>query len=269
MPDTRSRRPVGGDNRRAARGLAVAIVIVAVAYSVNVWFNHTAIGLGLKSHGHAYVIGFFFAIGVILPALFLGWVASIGWATPRRLGARLGWRDVGATAGALIVGSLLAAAPLAPLMREPSARAEAHRLFALLLVASTAEVLIFLGALGNAVQLATAGLGRWRSGLMTVVASSLAYGFFHLTYPAPWNTIPKCLFLSVMWLLVALVFLLSRSLLAAVAINNVMALIGFLQNRLDLPGTATAGWLRAAVAVALFAAVFGVSQRRSRRAGAP
>jgi hypothetical protein len=252
--------------------LAGGIAIVAVAYSVNAWFNHTAMGVGLKSHGDAYVIGFFLPVGVILPALFLGWVARRGWATPRRLGAQLGWRDVGATAAALIVGAMLAAAPLAPLLREPSALAEAHRLFAALLVASTAEVLIFLGAFANGVQLVAAGMGRWRSGLLALVASSLAFGFFHLTYPAPWNTISKCLGLSVVWLVVSLVFLLSRSLLAAVAMNNVMALIGFLQNRIDLPGTATAGWLRAALAVALFALVFSVGQRPShqgRRAGAP
>jgi MFS family permease len=260
------------DTKRARQGLAGGIAIVAVAYSVNAWFNHTAIGLGVKSLRDAYIIGFFLPVGVILPALFLGWIVKVGWATPRWLGARLGWRDLGATAASLVVGGLLAAAALAPLLREPSALAEAHRLFAALLVASTAEVLIFLGAFANGVQLAAAGMGRWRSGLLALVASSLAFGFFHLTYPAPWNTISKCLGLSVVWLVVSLVFLLSRSLLAAVAMNNVMALIGFLQNRLDLPGTATAGWLRAALAVALFAVVFSVGQRRShhgRRAGEP
>jgi hypothetical protein len=64
-------------------GLTGGVAIVVVAYSVNAWFNHTAIGLDLKSRGDAYVIGFFLSVGVILPALFLGWVVRIGWATRR------------------------------------------------------------------------------------------------------------------------------------------------------------------------------------------
>ena len=61
----------------------------------------------------------------------------------------------------MAAGALLAATPLAPLFREAGGAWTVHRLFALLLIASMAEVLVFLGALGNAVQLAagSAGLG--------------------------------------------------------------------------------------------------------------
>src|SRR5262245_35407577 len=243
------------------RVMAAALALVALAYAVNAWFNHTAIGLALKSRGDVYVIGFFLAVGVLLPALFLGWTVSLGVATPRWLGATLGPRDAVATVVVLAIGGLLAAMAVGPSLR--SAGAEAHRLFALLLVASTAEVLIFLGTLGNAVQRAAAGAGRWGAGLIALIVSSLAFGFFHLTYSAPWNTVAKCLGLSVVWLVVSLVFLSSRSLLAAVVMNNVMALVGFLKNAVDLPGSATAGWLRAAAALALFAIVFHLVRRRS------
>jgi hypothetical protein len=68
-----------------------------------------------------------------------------------------------------------------------------------------------------------------------LTVSSLAFGFFHLTYPAPWNSVATCLMLTGVWAGVSLVFLLSRSLLAAIVFNNVMALIGFMQRDLVLP----------------------------------
>jgi hypothetical protein len=150
------------ERARWKRPLIGGIGIVVLAYSANAWFNHTTVGLGLKSHEGAYVLGFSLPFGVVLPGLFLGWVVSVGSVPARRLGAQLGWRD-----------------------------------------AST----------------------RWRSGLMTLVASSVAFGFFHLTYPAPWNTISTCLGLSVVWAGVALVFLVSRRLEAAIVFNNVMAVV--------------------------------------------
>jgi hypothetical protein len=54
---------------------------------------------------------------------------------------------------------------------------------------------------------------------------------------------------------VSLGFLISRSLLDAVVLNNLMAVIGFVQNRIELPGTTTAGRLQAALAWAVFAVV--------------
>jgi hypothetical protein len=117
--------------------------------------------------------------------------------------------------------------------------AAAHRLFALLLVASTAEVLVFLGALGNAVQLAVGGAARWRGGLVALVV----------------------------WAGVSLVFLAGRSLVAAIAFNNVTAVVGFARNRIELPGTAVVGWLEATLALVVFAIVFsGVRRRKLRTA---
>lgn len=240
--------------------LAAAAALVVLAYAANAFFNHTAPGLAVRQHGNAYVVGFFIPFGVILPALFLGRVTAVGLAPARWLGARLGGRDVWGSALALMAAAVLAAVPLSPVLREAGGLAEVHRLFALLLVASTAEVLIFLGVWGNTVQLAAGGPGRWRAGLLAVVASSLAFGFFHLTYPAPWNTVAKCLGLSIVWG-VSLVFLLTRSLVAAIAFNNLMAVVGFAQNRLELPGTAAAGWFRASMVLGIFVVVFGLARR--------
>ena len=253
------------ERTRSKPSLAGGIGIVVLAYSANAWFNHTAVGLALKSHEGAYVFGFFLPFGVVLPALFLGWVTTVGLAPARWLGVQLGWRDVGATAAALAAGALLATAPLAPVLGEPGGMTAVQRLFALLLVASTAEVLVFLGVLGTAAQLAAGGATRWRSGLIALVTSSLAFGFFHLTYPAPWNTIATCLGLSVVWAGVSLVFLFSRRLVAAIAFNNVMAVVGFAQGGIELSGTPAVGWLQAILALLVFSLVFSKVRRRRRR----
>lgn len=171
-----------------------------------------------------------------------------------------------AAAVAVVVGGLLAVGALASDVSGVGGILMAHRLFALLLVASTAEVLLFLGVLGNAAQLAMRAAHRWRSGLLTLVVSSLAFGFFHFTYPAPWNTLGRALGLTLVWVPVSLLFLVSRSLLGAVVLNNLMAVVGFVKNRIDLPGTTTAGWLQAALACVLFVAVFRLTTRGQRAA---
>jgi len=56
---------------------------------------------------------------------------------------------------------------------------------------------------------------------------------------------------------VSLVFFLSRSLVAAIAFNNVMAVVGFAQGGLALSGTAAVGWLQAILAFLAFTLVFG------------
>ena len=60
---------------------------------------------------------------------------------------------------------------------------------------------------------------------------------------------------------VSLVFLLSRSLVAAIAFNNVMAVVGFAQGGLALSGTPAVGWLQAILAFLAFTLVFGKVRR--------
>lgn len=248
------------------RGLAGAIAIVAVAYAANALFNHTGWGLRLRSFGNLYILAFFLPFGVIAPAAYLGWAVRTRRASARWLGARIGWRDGVATAAAMVLGGLLAVGALASATSEPGGVPHLHRLFALLLVASTAETLLFLGVLGNATQLAMPAPRGWRSGLVAFVVSSLAFGFFHFTYPAPWNTLDRALGLSLVWVPVSLLFLVSRSLLGAVVLNNLMALVGFVKHHLELPGTAAAGWVQAALACGVFVVVFSLTTYRQRAA---
>jgi len=248
------------------RGLVSALAIVAVAYAANSVFNHTAWGLRMKAHGDLYVFAFFLPFGVIVPAAYIGWAVNLRGASARWLGARVGWRDAVAAVIALVVGSLLAVGALASDGSDLGGVLVPHRLFALLLVASIAEVLLFLGVLGNAAQLAMPTGHRWRSGLLTLVVSSLAFGFYHFTYPTPWNTLGHALGLTLVWMPVSLLFLVSRSLLGAVVLNNLMAVIGFVKNGIELPGTIAAGWLQATLACVLFVAVVRLTTRRQRAA---
>ena len=104
-------------------------------------------------------------------------------------------------------------------------------------------------------------LGKGDPRLLALVVPSLAFGLFHFTYPAPWNTLGRALPLTLVWVPVSMLFLASRSLVGAVILNNLLALIGFVGNGIDLPGTAAAGWLRTALACALFVAVFFLTRR--------
>ena len=248
------------------RGVVSAVAIVALAYTANAFFNHTEWGLRLKSHGDVYVFAFFLPFGVIVPAAYIGWAVSMRGAPARWWGARIGWRDGAAAAVAVVVGEFLAVGALGFDPAGLGGIANAHRLFALLLVASTAEVLLFLGVLGSATQLAMPTPRGWRTCLATLVVCSLAFGFFHFTYPTPWNTLDRAWGLTLVWVPVSLLFLASRSLLGAIVLNNFMAVIGFVRHHIELPGTAAGGWLQAAFAFALFVVVFRLVTRGHRPA---
>ncbi len=60
---------------------------------------------------------------------------------------------------------------------------------------------------------------------------------------------------------VSLVFLLSGSLVAAIAFNNVMAVVGFAQGGIALSGTPAVGWPQAILAFLAFTLVFGKVRR--------
>ena len=60
---------------------------------------------------------------------------------------------------------------------------------------------------------------------------------------------------------VSLVFLLSGSLVAAIAFNSVMAVMGFAQGGIALSGTPAVGWPQAILAFLAFTLVFGKVRR--------
>ena len=141
-------------------------------------------------------------------------------------------------------------------------------LFAQLLIASTAEVMLFLGAFGMGLRVLLGGRHDWRFGLLLVVGSSLLFGLFHFTYPAPWNVLDTAVTVGVVWIAVSTLFAITRSLVAAVILDNIMATVGFATRDLTLPLSPAMGLLLAILAVAAFAAAF-VWARRSATATSP
>ncbi len=251
-------------HQRAAQRTVTAIAafaIVTLAFAANFFFNHTPKGAGVKAIPAFYAVVFFIGLGTLVPAWLLGKITLGGTVTARQLGIGASRRDAIAILVALIMGAAFAAVPLAPLLRDPAGLRLLHSLFANLLVASTAEVLLFLGVLGVAVR---ALLGRgddWPTRATIIVVSSVAFGLFHFTYPEPWNTAATAAMLTLFWMATSLLFVLSRSLLAAIVFDNILAVVGFARNGLGLPQSALGGWLLAAAALAGFVLVFRLARR--------
>ena len=110
--------------------------------------------------------------------------------------------------------------------------AHAALLFVWLIGASLMEVLVFIGIVHNVIAaLAVRFLPRWGAALVATVIASLAFGFYHFSHAPPWNTPSTAWTLTVVWLAVSAVYLLTRSLWAAAAFNTVMATVGFIVNR--------------------------------------
>lgn len=241
-------------------GLTALAILIGVA-GANAFFNHTSTGAWLKAIPGLYPVVFYVGLGVALPAWFLGRIVRSEHTAARDLGVGAGRRDAIAVVAALCVGSAFAAVPLASFLRDASGWSRLATLFAQLLVASTAEAVLFLGVLGAGLG---AFLGRrndWRTRLMLVVVSCVAFGLFHFTYPSPWNTGALALTVGIIWIGVSTLFVASRSLLAAIVLNNVMAVIGFAQRGLVLPLPAPYGWLLAVLALAVFSILFISAQR--------
>src|SRR5262245_27752912 len=142
--------------------------ILALAFAANAVHNHTALGGALHHIPGFYPIVFFIGIGVVLPALALGGVVRREPAAARPLGVALGGRDAVAVLAALVIGCALAARPLGPIVAGPGGVERVAALFAQLLVASTAEVMLFLGATGMGLRALLGGRHDWRFGLLLV-----------------------------------------------------------------------------------------------------
>ncbi len=242
--------------------------ILALAFAANAIHNHTALGGTLGHIPGFYPVVFFIGIGVVLPAFALGRIVRREPSAARPLGVTLGWRDALAILAAVAIGAALAAKPLGPIIAEPGGVQRVATLFAQLLIASTAEVMLFLGATGVALRTLTGGRHDWRFGLLLVVASSLLFGLFHFTYPAPWNTFANAATVTVVWIAASTLFAVTRSLVAAALLDNIMATVGFATRDLTLPLPPAIGLLLVALAVAAFAAAFAWA-RRAATAAAP
>ncbi|OGK99216.1 MAG: hypothetical protein A3E31_09445 [Candidatus Rokubacteria bacterium RIFCSPHIGHO2_12_FULL_73_22] len=226
---------------------AAALGVVG-AYAAANWVAHH---LWAPPGGRAgYVLAVPVLVGIVLPA----------WVLARRAPGLLGLarRDAVAVPAALVAGVLILG-----LLARGAPGAEPARLGALalhLIPPSLAETLVFLGVLLAALQPRAGGVGA-------AAVASVAFGLYHFTFYPPWNTWPVALRLTLVWLAVSAVFALTRSVWAAAAFNTLMAVTGFVVNRvtrLDTEPVALAAVL-AAVALAAPAAVRAVRGPVRRR----
>jgi len=105
------------------------------------------------------------------------------------------------------------------------------------------------------------GRHDWRFALLLVVVSSLLFGLFHFTYSASWNTVDTAVTVGMVWIAVSTLFAITRSLVAAVVLDNMMATVGFATRDLTLPLSPAMGLLLAILAVAAFVAAFAWARR--------
>jgi hypothetical protein len=207
---------------------------LTAAFALNALLNHTAPGAWLEHIPGFYPVVFFIGVGALLPGLVLGDAVRREPAMARSLGVVLGWRDAIAVIAALAIGMGLAASPLSPILAQPGGVARVLTLFVQLLVASTAEVALFLGMVWMSLR-AWRLRDDWLGRLALVVVASLIFALFHFTYPAPWNTLGTAATVGLVWVGVSMLFALGHSLPSAVLFNNIMATVGFATRDLTLP----------------------------------
>ena len=220
-----------------------ALVVVGVYATANWIARHVWTVPGGRV---GYLLAVPILVGIVLPA----------WIRARRDVAVLGLsrRDALAVPGALTVG-----ASILGLLAWGAPGAEPVRLARLalhMIPPSLAEALVFVGALFDALR------PRWGI-VASVGAASVAFGLYHFTFYPPWNTWAVALRLVPVWVAVCLVYVLGRSLWAAAAFNTLMAVTGFVVNRVTrLDGEPVA--LAALLAVGALAAPSVVRAVRPR-----
>lgn len=197
----------------ARRGVTVAAALgVVSAYAAaNGIANHVSPVPGGRV---GYVLAVPVLVGIALPA----------WVLARRDALVLGVsrRDALAVPGAVAAGAVVLG-----LLARGQPGAEPARLAGLalhMIPPSLAETLVFLGVLFDALRPRVGGVGA-------AAVASVAFGLYHFTFYPPWNTWSVALRLMLVWLAVSGVFALTGSVWAAAAFNTLMAVTGFVVNR--------------------------------------
>lgn len=237
-----------------------SLLTVPLFFCANYIYHHQRLWLPWLPSGRAvYVLAILLPFGILLPGLALGGLSRHAHNNARASGVALGRRDLGLMLLALVIGGLIAVFPIGrKILQDPRGGAQGLHLFIWLLPASLAEGLVFIGVVFHVTERAIRreGWGRLGAGLglgAGMVISAVAFGLFHFSYPAPWDTWAKVSMLVPVWLGVTLFYALTRSLAAAIVFNNVMAVIGFMQADLSLPGSDLLG-----VGLAVFVILAGL-----------
>lgn len=239
-------------------------------FTNDLYNNHRTLLAWLPSGWATYFLAIVLPFGTILPALALGWLIQRRGGDRRAFGATLGVRD-------LLLGGLGFALGATMLYFQawrglpPEAQQLRHvaSYFIWLLFPSIAESLIFIGVTYHVVALWGRRLWPWRgagivAALAAIILSALAFGAFHFSYAAPWNTWGLVRTMFFVWLGVASFYALTRSMFATLMFHTLMAMTGFLRNQLPAPGTDTHGLILAAIAVITVLVILGATSKSWR-----
>lgn len=255
-----------------ATGLLVTLAYGAASYA----FNHTALGAVLREIPFVYFVGFQLTFAIAPAAGILGHVAARRPATLGWLGLGLGPRDLSAAAGAFTLGCVVASFTISTDVGAPGGLDEAARIFANLLVASASDAVVALGVAANLVLLALREL--WKNpplrapeAIGALVASGLL-GIFHLSHSPPMEGLDRPLLLAAGWLTTSALFVLTRSLIAAILFLNTISLISVIprdfaqdfEREVELQASIGHGIALTSLTLALFIGTLWLSSRGSR-----
>jgi hypothetical protein len=115
---------------------------------------------------------------------------------------------------------------------EPAQHRRLPKLLIALFAPSLAEVLVFVGVVFTAASvLLTPRIGPLAAKVAAVVTTSAAFGLYHLTHAAPWNSWRMVRILFLVWLLIGGFYAVTGNLWATATLNTLLAMIGFVKNR--------------------------------------
>jgi hypothetical protein len=181
-------------------------------------------------HGRlAYALVVVFLAGTIAPALALKALRSAGLLAPTVLSVALWPLALALTLGGLYLFLAVRRDTPAQLSRLP-------KLLIALFAPSLAEVLVFVGVVYTAASvLLVPRLGPLAANAAAIVATSAAFSLYHLTHAAPWNSWRMVRILFLVWLGLGGFYALTGNLWATAVLNTLLAVIGFVKNRVTRP----------------------------------
>jgi hypothetical protein len=177
----------------------------------------------------AYTLLVVFLAGTVLPAFALKAMRTAGLLAPAALAAAPLPLALAAAAGGLYLY-------LAVRRDEPAQRRRLPKLLVALFPPSLAEVLVFVGVVFTAADVLLAPLiGAFAAKAAATLATSAAFSLYHLTHAAPWNSLRMVRILFVVWLFIGGFYALIGNLWATALLNTLLAVIGFVKNRVTRP----------------------------------
>lgn len=261
--------------RFAGRMYLLGLLTFPLFFVVNYIFNHHRDWLAwLPTDRPMYTLAILLPFGTLLPTLVLGWFIRRYDGNRRAFGATWRWRDLLMAVIGLGLGlGNLYLAVWPTLAQDPNALGLGIHLFIWLLVASISEVMVFIGVVFHATEALVRqwwpGRGsRFIGAVSAILVSSVAFGLFHFSYYPPWDTWYWVIFLTPIWLMASTFYALTRSLVATIMFNNVLAVVGFVRNGQTVAGSNLLGLaLDLIFIVAVIAIVAAMSA--PKKVGAP